>query len=67
MYITTQVANWLLTKRFWSNQAGDQLAVVGMTLATGLAMAATVAIIIHNIRDTQGVRDKNINIKYKCT
>ncbi len=23
MYITTQVANWLLTKRFWSNQAGD--------------------------------------------
>ncbi len=37
MYITTQVANWLLTKRFWSHQAGDQslmqLAVVGMTLA----------------------------------
>ncbi len=32
MYITTQVANWLLTKRFWSNQAGDQVAVVGMTL-----------------------------------
>ncbi len=42
MYITTQVANWL-TKRFWSNQAGDlslmQLAVVGMTLAMGLMVA----------------------------
>ncbi len=38
MYITTQVANWL-TKRFWSNQAGDslmQFTVVGMTLAMGL-------------------------------
>ncbi len=41
MYITTQVADWLLTKRFWSNQARDQLAVVGMTLAMGLTTVAT--------------------------
>ncbi len=46
------VANWLLTERIWSNQAGEQslmqLAVVGMTLAMRL-MAANVLVakIVH--------------------